>query len=279
MELAPTITPKPLPFPNRRETVRRDEDVWKNRRTEVLEALLMAVIHELRTPLTAARSLVEDLKDLEHLEVSIYEEGAKVEEATTPGQLTMKQLTGKEAQAVYLDRLSKNIQRVMAVVEKWARLPVQVSDCHLNTLVEKELELWRAVTEHLRISIRCQGLENLPTVLAYEWRLSQVFSAIIMRAVFMTRPGGSVTVSGHVDQAQGTVRIDVEDTDPDVTKEFGEAFNRGEELKGTGIPPFFGGGSAGLQQARKIAEIHGGRISLESSEGVGTKVSISFPVR
>jgi signal transduction histidine kinase len=277
----PTIKPNPLPFPNRRKTVRRDEDVWKNRHTEVLEALLMGVMAELRTPLTAARTFVEALKDLDNLEI-LREEDAKIdvkiEEATPPGQLTTKQLTKEEAQDVYLDRLSKNIQRVIALVE-WARLPVQASDCQINTIVERELEIRRGYTETNGISIRCRGLENLPSILAYEWRLSHVFSTLIGCAIVGTPPGGSVTVTGRVNQDEGTVIVEVEKTGPGIALQLCDTFNRGEELKCTEIPPFIVGDPFDLQKARKVAEIHGGRISVESREGAGTKFSISFPVR
>jgi signal transduction histidine kinase len=277
MELESTIKPKPLPFPNRRKTVRRDEDVWKNRHTEVLEALLMGLMAELRTPLTAARTFVEALKDLENLEV-LREEGVKIEEATTPGQLTMKKLTKEEAQDVYLDRLSKNIERVIALVE-WARLPVQASEFQINTMVERELEIRRTYTQTNGISIRCRGLENLRSILAYEWRLSHVFSTLLDCAIVGTPPGGSVTVTGRVDQEQGAVIVEVEKSGPGVARQLCDTFNRGEELKGTDIPPFVVGDPFDLQKARMIAEIHGGRISIESSEGAGTKFSIRFPVR
>ena len=94
----------------------------------------------------------------------------------------------------------------------------------------------------------------------------------------MTQPSGSVTVSGQVDQAQGTVRIEVEDTGPGIALQLCDAFNSGEELTVKEITASNAWHMFDLQGARKIAEIHGGRSSIESTEGAGTKVSISFRV-
>lgn len=102
---------KPVPGPNRRKTVRREEDVLKIRRIEALEALLNGAICEVGPPISAAGKFVEDLEDLELLEALRKERGETEEAATENHQTT------KERRKAFLVRLRHSIKRVQKVLD------------------------------------------------------------------------------------------------------------------------------------------------------------------
>ena len=260
--MEPIIEPEPVPIPNRRKTVRRVEDIWKIRHTDALDTLLPDVVFDVKNMLIAVRA---------HLEL-LREEIGKIEEAST--------LERQEFRQQWIEIVDYASKAVKGIIDrmKQVRLHTQASQCPIKTLVEGVLETWSTIAEKKGISIRCQGLENLPTILAYEWRLSSVFFSVISRAIHVTQPGGSVMVSGRLDQAQGTAIVEVKDTGPGVALQLCEAINRGEELAVTEITASNAWHMYDLQGARKIAETHGGRISIESSKGAGSKCSIYFPV-
>jgi signal transduction histidine kinase len=262
MELEPTIKPEPLPFPNRRKTVRRAEDIWQIRHTDALDTLLPDVRYDVKAILTTLHPIIEELRA----------EIKKIENLSIPERQAFKQ-QWSDVLGFSSDSIKRLIDRM-----KQVRPHTQASQCSIKTLVEGVLEDWRTSAEKKGVSIRCEGLENVPTILAYEWRLNSVFFSVISRAVHMTQPGGSVMVSGRLDQAKGTAVLEVKDTGPGLALPLCDAFNSGAELGFREMTASNAGHMFELQGARKIAEIHGGRISIERSEVAGTKVSISFPV-
>jgi signal transduction histidine kinase len=144
--------------------------------------------------------------------------------------------------------------------------------------VEGVLKTWTSIAEKERVSVECHGLESLPTVLAYEWRLQTVFFYVISRAIHVTQPGSSVTVSGQLDQAQGTAIIKVKDGGPSFPLNVRDSFNRGDQFNTVEISTHKAWNVLNLQEARRIGGIHGCRISISNGEGVGTTCSIHIPL-
>ncbi len=102
-------------------------------------------------------------------------------------------------------------------------------------------------------------------------RLKQVFHNLLVNALEATPLGGVVTVSCHRNADEPDTTVTIADT-------------------GRGIPggtvekvfePFFttkeAGTGLGLSIVRQIVERHGGGVDLESTEGKGTRVTLSLP--
>ena len=109
------------------------------------------------------------------------------------------------------------------------------------------------------------------TVLGDPNRLKQVFINIIDNAVKYTEKGGQVLVDQITEE--GCVRITVKDTgvgipaqDIDRVKE--KFYKANKTVRGSGI---------GLAVADEIIKQHKGLLFLESTEGVGTTVTIVLP--
>jgi PAS domain S-box-containing protein len=118
--------------------------------------------------------------------------------------------------------------------------------------------------------------EELPRLTADSTRLKQILLNLISNAVRFTEPGGSVTVSAHP-SADGAIAFAVADTGVGMTEDevrialepFGQVDARlSREHEGTGL---------GLPLARRLAELHGGSLHVESEKGTGTRVVVTLP--
>jgi signal transduction histidine kinase len=109
------------------------------------------------------------------------------------------------------------------------------------------------------------------TVRADQLRLTQVITNLISNASKYSPKGSEVTLEAAL--VGNNAVITVEDDGPgipasEVDKIFDPFYRVNNSVPGTGL---------GLAIAQKIAELHNGRISLESTLGVGTRVSVSIP--
>lgn len=130
--------------------------------------------------------------------------------------------------------------------------------------------------ETAQLHLETRGLERLPELQADPHAFKQVLMNLLSNAIKFTKAGGRITVSG-APAADGDLAIAVEDSGIGIPAAFREhvfeRFEQGENAllasrKGTGI---------GLPLARALMELHGGSLTLESEEGVGTRVTARFP--
>jgi PAS domain S-box-containing protein len=126
------------------------------------------------------------------------------------------------------------------------------------------------------IAVEAAPLTGLPRIRADERKLRQILLNLLSNAVKFTPPGGAITV-GARRREDGGVTLAVADTgigmdEEDIPRAF-EPFVQlhaglGRQYEGTGL---------GLPLCRKLTELHGGRIVMESEPGAGTVVSIHLP--
>jgi signal transduction histidine kinase len=130
----------------------------------------------------------------------------------------------------------------------------------------------QAATDRHRIEVRAEVAEVVG-----EWdlnRLARVLDNLIGNAVKYSPDGGAVVVEVGRDDA--TVRLAVRDSGigipaadlPTIFERFTRASNATTQ-PGTGL---------GLASVRHLVEAHGGEVSVESQEGVGTTVVVHLPL-
>ncbi|HSK42025.1 MAG TPA: HAMP domain-containing sensor histidine kinase [Arenibaculum sp.] len=126
----------------------------------------------------------------------------------------------------------------------------------------------------LRLVIDVPG--SLPRIMADKTRLTQVLLNLLSNAAKFTPPGGSVTVRIEADRAGG-IRICVADTGVGMTPdEIVIALERFRQVNGGLNRPHEGTG-LGLPIAKAMTELHGGSLSIESTPGEGTTVTLLLP--
>jgi signal transduction histidine kinase/drug/metabolite transporter superfamily protein YnfA len=115
---------------------------------------------------------------------------------------------------------------------------------------------------------------ELPTIKCEETRITQVFQNLLSNAVkYMDKPEGSIRV-GCSEEGESW-KFSVSDNGPGIEKQHWERIFKifqtlapRDEFESTGI---------GLTVVKKIVEIYGGRIWLDSEVGKGTTFFFTFP--
>lgn len=131
------------------------------------------------------------------------------------------------------------------------------------------------------------GLGRLPEERQMQWaapdedvellgdaaRLRPALTHLLRNALSFSSPPVRVNVTARQDESQ-TVII-VQDDGPGIAPEFHERVF--ELFQRLGLPGQGGGNGVGLTLARKIAELHGGSLTLASAPGQGTTLTLTLP--
>ena len=238
--------------------ISESREITKLKELDRLKSNFIAVAsHELRTPLT---SIIASLYLLENL----------TNEAADPKQLSL------------IDILHRNAQRLLALVNDLldlARLDshtqhLTVENVSVSALVQAVRESILPAAEKKHISVESQIDEDLRFDLDRE-KFEQVLLNLVSNAIKFTPEDGAVTVTAK--KEKGILQVDVRDTGigiPDDSRaKIFDTFYQVEDApertaRGTGL---------GLPICRKIVELHGGSISLESQLGEGTVFTVTVP--
>ncbi len=252
-------------FETRIEPKRNDEigelcDTINSMANELRQAETMkndfisSVSHELRTPLTAIRGWGETAKMSLGTDEELVGRGLDVvlSEADRLSNLVEELLDFSRMQS---GRLSFNMR------------PIDIfGQLSIASEMYKELALKQGVEISYTVPVETSIVMGDPD------RLKQVFINIIDNAVKYTEKGGLVLVTQA--QEEGCVKIVVKDTgvgipaqDIDRVKE--KFFKSNKTVRGSGI---------GLAVADEIIKQHNGLLFLESTENVGTTVTIVLPL-
>ena len=180
---------------------------------------------------------------------------------------------------------------------------IQGSGEHLRDLFERMLELAQAESHHL--SIVCEPLlvsmvlrETVEMHRAFARRadvelmlapgvdgirisgdapkLRQSFSNIIQNAIKFTPTRGRVTIASRVQRERVAIRIS--DTGVGISPEHLQSVLKPFHRLRSALEGQHQGAGLGLAYARAIAEMHGGTVSVASTIGQGTVVTIELPV-
>jgi two-component system OmpR family sensor kinase len=213
---------------------------------------LMSVSHELRTPLTAIRGHVEALR-----------EGVVTEE-----ELRIASLTVIAAEAERLERL---VGDVLDLAKLGAhRFTVLREEVEMERLIDRAYASFSEEARRRGIDYR-RTVEAKPVIVSDGDRVLQIISNLLSNAFRWTPDGGRIEL--ELKAQDGTVCVAVDDTGP------GIAPNERERI----FRPFWshdgGGTGLGLAIARELAGALGGRISLDSSTGRGSRFELVLPSR
>ncbi len=214
------------------------------------------VSHELRTPVTVIMGAAHNLK---------------------------RGIVKKpEAQERYADlilhhgqQLSDMVQEVLEFSSAGRALaPHEMKPVALCPLVAETLEELTAELDGMKVEVEVP--EDLPPVAGDAPALTRVLRNLIGNAAKHARDGGWIRVEATA--SNGRVELCVEDRGPGIPQgEQGrvfEPFFRGadaheKQTRGTGL---------GLGLVREIIQAHGGKATVASARGKGTKFTINLPV-
>jgi signal transduction histidine kinase len=118
--------------------------------------------------------------------------------------------------------------------------------------------------------------EHLPLISADAAKLTQILLNLLTNAIKFTKPGGRVRLNVTRHGRQG-IAFRIEDTGigmsaeqiPTALEPFGQV--------DAGIARKHGGVGLGLPLTKRLVELHGGTLEIESQPGIGTVVTVTLP--
>jgi len=232
-------------------------DVTRQQKLEISRREFVAnVSHELRTPLTTIKSYAETLLDLQ--------EGAAPHTSFTNTIINET------------DRMTRLVKDLLVLSSLEQSDQLNKSEFNMLTLVSDVVDTMSLVAKEQghRLILRTSG--DLGSFYGDRDKIEQLLYNIISNSIKYTPNGGKIEVVATA--LLGSVSISVQDTGIGIPeKDLGRLFERfyrvdkarSREKGGTGL---------GLAISKGIVDAHGGTISIESEVGVGTLVTIVFPM-
>ncbi len=132
----------------------------------------------------------------------------------------------------------------------------------------------RAETGMLKLSLHVE--HAMPRLVANSTRLKQILLNLLDNAVKFTDPGGAVTLAIRRG-ADGGVEFEVRDTGLGMTAREIEIALEPFGQVDTGLARRRAGAGLGLPLARRLTELHGGGLRIDSEPGRGTRMVVKLP--
>jgi signal transduction histidine kinase len=239
----------------------KDKNAALERVNHLKSQFLATVTHELRTPLH-----------------SIISYGALILEGFVEGELTTEQ----EEHIQFIVRRAEDLSRLvddmldLSKIEA-DRLEVKVEPLALEPGLTEVVNQLKPMASNKGLQLTLEMEDSLPMVLADSHRIRQVVINMVSNALKFTEKGG-VTIQCALLDRYDMLRISVNDTgigiSPAALDYIFEAFRQADGS----TTRRFGGTGLGLTIARKLIELQGGEVSVESVVGQGSTFSFTLPV-
>ena len=152
--------------------------------------------------------------------------------------------------------------------------PVRTS---VADLVERVSGAMMPIAERKNLDLSTDVDPELPLVFQDVGKLQQILNNLLSNAIKFTPEGGRITVTTR--EVSGAVNIYVEDNGIGIPKEALTKLGRPFEWVDLDAKKTTEGAGLGLAIARSFAELHGGTLTIRSTEGSGTTVLVRLPIR
>jgi len=154
------------------------------------------------------------------------------------------------------------------------KLEIHPELCHVPTILEETLALFRTQALARRITLAVEIGSPLGDLMADRIRLQQILHNLVSNAVKFTPEGGIVTATAQ--QIGLELELSVRDTGVGISPEdhqrifevYEQVGSAEGRQKGTGL---------GLAITKRLVELHGGSIRVESAPGQGSLFTVRLP--
>src|SRR5579885_2285339 len=238
----------------------KDKNAALERVNNLKSQFLATVTHELLTPLH-----------------SIISYGALILEGFVDGELTAEQ----EEHIQFMVRRAEDLHHLvddmldLSKIEA-DRLEVKVEPLSLESNLVEVVNQLKPMANNKGLYLTLEIDDGLPMALADSYRLRQVVINMVSNALKFTEKGG-VTIRCTRLERYDMLRVSVHATaigiSPSALDYIFEAFRQADGS----TTRRFGGTGLGLTIARKLVELQGGEVAVESIVGQGSTFSFSLP--
>ena len=221
---------------------------------------LAKMSHELRTPLNAILGFSE------MMETEVF------------GPL------GNKRYKTYARDISKSGQNLLAIIAdildmselEAGKIKIDRQPLVLKDVIEEEITPFRAEAKRKHLNIVTDIADGVSLVAARRG-MGRILSHLLSNAVKFTPNGGKISVK--LREVSGALNLYVEDSGIGIPKDALPQLARPFEWVELDAKKPTEGAGLGLAIARSFAELHGGTLSIRSTEGTGTTVIVRLPIR
>jgi len=168
-------------------------------------------------------------------------------------------------------RIQERVKEIGDAVKGSSSQP-QFAACHLAKIIDGVVDALRLYASERGVVLHTQGLRELPIVRADEQRLFNAFYNLVNNAIPETPSGGSVTITGALAENGEKVLLSFTDTGRGMQSEvLQNLFTYGVVSRKSG------GTGLGTKIVKDVVDVHGGTITVESTEGQGSTFKICLP--
>jgi signal transduction histidine kinase len=215
--------------------------------------------HELRTPLNAVLGYTELILD------GIYGEAPeKIREVMTRIDRSGRHLLGLINDVLDLSKIEAG------------QLTLSLADYSMKELVQTVFVAVESLAAEKKLALAVDVAAGLPRGRGDERRLSQVLLNLVGNALKFTE-AGAVRIGAGLEGGQ--FLVSVADTGPGISPADRERIFEAFQQVDSSLTRKKGGTGLGLSIARRIVELHGGRLWVESEPGKGATFSFTVPVQ
>ncbi|MFT4413854.1 ATP-binding protein [Fredinandcohnia humi] len=229
------------------ELKKSEELILQSDKLTMVGELAAGIAHEIRNPLTSLRGFAQLVKSEEKVDMI----------------------------SMYSEIMTSEIDRINGIVEELLLLAkpkkLHLKETSITNLFEDVVLLLQTQATLHNVQINTDYSEQVKNLLVdcEQNKLKQVFINVIKNSIEAMSSGGIVNI--RIQQEKKDAIIKVVDQGSGIAKDklekIGKAFFSTKE-KGTGL---------GLMICHTIIQDHGGNLTIDSEEGVGTTVTIRIP--
>src|SRR6266498_4301657 len=228
---------------------------------EMKTRFLSNISHEFRTPLNSIFALSSLLID------------------RVDGELTGEQ----EKQVGFIRKAADSLLELVNDLLDLAKVRAGKIDVHpvefdAVNLFSALRGMLRSLLVNEAVTLVFEDPEGLPSLYTDEGKVAQILRNFISNALKFTERG-EVRVTARYDESSGMVTFSVSDTGVGIAREDQERIFEEFTQLASAAHSHFKGTGLGLPLCRKLAELLGGQVDLESEVGVGSKFSLTLPAR
>jgi PAS domain S-box-containing protein len=231
------------------------------RAARLKDEFLASMSHELRTPLNIILGMSETIQE------RVY------------GPLT-------DEQAEALHNVEESGRHLLALINdildlskiEAGRLALVPGPLVVEEISAASLRMVRQIAQHKHLSIALEHDPAVTTITADPRRLKQMLVNLLSNAVKFTPEGGAIGLQIGADPEHGVVHFTVWDTGIGIAPEhLSQLFRPFVQLDSRLSREYMGTG-LGLVLVERMAGLHGGKVTVESELGRGSRFTITLPV-
>ncbi|MFZ6007179.1 MAG: sensor histidine kinase, partial [Nitrospirota bacterium] len=155
-------------------------------------------------------------------------------------------------------------------------MELEPEEFFINEILEGSLVMFKEKAMKHRIKLKADIPSDIGSITADTRKIKQVVFNLLSNAVKFTPDGGEVGITAR--RKDSEVEITVWDTGIGIAKgDMERLFQPFQQLEASLTKKYEGTG-LGLHLSKKIVELHGGRIWVESEVGKGSRFSFTIPI-